>query len=199
MSSFYWTGRCFTGTRSQTWGFLDSRFWGDLHLAIDHQAQRAGEDYPHQHHQPASAQPTSVWFTDMPRVSPAPALHPRSCCNLRSSNCCTLTRWERIKWDSRKQRLDRVRSQQQQKQRIRFVCSLKEANTSVTETWETEKWANWFSYPASRLDHQHLLVLSLDTWRIKDRHIRYILLTYKTEKKRQKGHLNTQKIMDLNT
>lgn len=128
-------GSWFTGIWSQILGFLDSRFWWDLHLAIDHKAQRAGEDYPHQHHQPASAQPTSVWFTDMLRVSPAPALHPCSCCNPRSSNCRTLTQYERIKWDSRKQRLDKVRSQHQQQQRIMFACSLKGTNISITETW----------------------------------------------------------------
>lgn len=135
MRSFYWTDSWFTGIWSQILGFLDSRFWWDLHLAINRQAQRAGENYPHQHHQPASAQPTSVWFSDMPRVSPAPALHPRSCCNLGSSNCCTLSQYERIKWDSGKQRLDRVRSQHQQQQMIGFACSLKEANISIGETW----------------------------------------------------------------
>lgn len=70
---------------------LYSRFWWDLHLAFDHQAWQAEEDNPQQHHQPPSVRPTSFRLSDIPSVSPAPAVHPCSCCNLhQSSDCCTL-------------------------------------------------------------------------------------------------------------
>lgn len=86
----------------------DSRFWCDLHLAIHHQAQRAGEDYPQQHHLPPSLQPTSVPFTGLPCASAASALHPHSRCSLHTSNCCTLppregqrrkkSNWKCVQW-----------------------------------------------------------------------------------------------------
>lgn len=86
--------------KTQCQGFsgakLNSRFWWDLHLPVDHRAQRAEEDNPLQHHQPPSPRPTSVRFSGIPSVSPTPAVHPRSCCELhQSSDCCTLAPEER--------------------------------------------------------------------------------------------------------
>lgn len=117
--AFPWS---FGGLRSQCYSFLckpHSRFWWDLHLAINHQAQRAGEDYPQQHHQPPSVQPTAVPFTGIPCASAAPAVHPWSCCDLRPSNCCTLAPRTKIGTAESEIRSARVTLHTQKEERIK--------------------------------------------------------------------------------
>lgn len=64
-------------------------------------------------------------------------------------------------------RLDRVRSQHQQQQRIRSARRLKQANISITETWQLE-WINWFLHSPKNIDHQRSLVFiseySVNVW-----------------------------------
>lgn len=78
----------------------------------------------------------------------------------------TVAHWlrkERIKWD-RKQRLDPVRSQQQQ-QRIRLACSLEEANISVRVTWYLTNLLFFLYLHLKKMNQQPQLlgVLSLST------------------------------------
>lgn len=122
---------------------LNSRFWWDLHLTINHQAQRAGEDYPQQHGQPPSLQPTSVQFTGLPCVPAAPAVH--AICILP-----VVAHWfqeKEMKLGQRKVRLDVLRSQCQPRNREALKVHANPSSGFEYNQWRFRKvWCDFLTY-----------------------------------------------------